>query len=377
MQIKSKKIKVAVALSGGVDSSVACALLKKQGFEVVGFHMRLWKAKPRAALGVLNRGLPSETEKRVREIGRVLSIKVFIFDFQKEFKDYVVDYFVESYKKGITPNPCVVCNKEIKFGLLLQKAKTLGCDYLATGHYARLRQGFGGQARLLQAKCKEKDQGYFLWKLSQGQLKHILFPIGEIESKQKVRDLAKKFGLPTYKTPESNDVCFLQDTNINDFLTRHLSRPTPRPQAEEWGGGGGIVDIKGNVLGQHKGLWFYTIGQRKGIALPQGPWFVIAKVPDSTPRPQAEEWGRGTLVVSKNEKDLDKKEVRFKNTNWINQPVKFPFKAKAKIRYGAQLASCLVYKDRAIFTKSQRAITPGQSVVFYKGNELLGGGIIQ
>lgn len=354
--------KVAVALSGGVDSSVAAALLKKQGYEVVGVFMNLWLGQGGCC--------SIEDQERARKVAEILKIPFYVVNFSDVFEKKIVEYFLAELKKGKTPNPCVVCNKEIKFGLLLQKAKALGCDYLATGHYAHKQLSANSESitnkrikefvnskqirySLMMAKCKEKDQTYFLWKLSQAQLKYILFPLGEIESKQKVRDLAKKFGLPTYATPESNDICFLQGANT--FITI-VKKVLP----------GKIVSKDGQVLGEHKGLCFYTIGQRKGIGLSGGPWFVIDK-----------DIKKNNLIVSKNEKDLLRKEVKFENANWLNKPEHFPLKAKAKIRYGADLASCLVYKDKAIFSQPQRAITPGQSVVFYNRNELLGGGIIQ
>lgn len=350
MALENKSKKVAVALSGGVDSSVACALLKKQGFDVAGFHMRLWKSKP-------NKIIQAEIEKRVKEIGRVLGIKVFIFDLQKEFKDCVVDYFIDSYKKGITPNPCVVCNAKIKFGILMEKAKKLGYDYLATGHYAKAKGG-----RLFKAKFEQKDQTYFLWRLKQKETKKILFPLGEVESKQKVREMAKEFGLPTYKTPESNDVCFLGTTSTSEFLDKNLKIKK-----------GKISDTEGNVLGCHNGLWFYTIGQRKGIELSGGPWFVAGK-----------DLKKNTLLISKNEKDLLKKELIAGEVNWLSgvEP-QLPLKVLAKVRYGSEPALAVVKekfgpkKYKIIFTESQRAITPGQSIVFYKSNELLGGGIIK
>ncbi|MCL5010848.1 MAG: tRNA 2-thiouridine(34) synthase MnmA [Patescibacteria group bacterium] len=357
---KNKKTKIAVALSGGVDSSVAAALLKKQGFEVVGFHMRLWQAVP-------DKKQQAEIEKRVKETCRILDIKVFIFDFKKEFKNSVVDYFIDSYKKGITPNPCVVCNAAVKFGLLLEKAKEMKCNYLSTGHYARIKrcQLPTANYKLLRAKDRNKDQTYFLWKLGQKQLARVLFPVGGIESKQKVRELAKEFGLPTFATPESNDVCFLQGMNIQNFLKQIYPEGCPR-------GSGDIVDVKGQILGKHSGFWFYTIGQRKGIFLPGGPWYVVAK-----------DVKKNTLIVSNDEKDSLRKELVCEGVNWISgaEP-RLPLKISAKIRYKNDSDAAIIAektgpkKYRIVFAQPQRAITPGQSVVFYRGEELLGGGVI-
>jgi len=351
----SKIKKVAVALSGGVDSSVAAALLKKQGFEVIGFHLRLFDSN-------------QEPLNRAKKVAQKLGIDFLVLDLRKEFRENIINYFLQELKVGRTPNPCVVCNKEIKFGLMLKKAKELGCDYLATGHYARLRScgASARQARLLKAKDNNKDQTYFLWKLGQKELKKVLFPIGEIASKAEVRELAKKFGLPTAKTPESNDICFLANTTTNDFLRKNLGIKK-----------GKIIDVGGRVLGAHAGLWFHTIGQRKGVGLSGGPWFVIDK-----------DFKKNVLVVSKNEKDLLKKEIKFEQANWVSQPAKFPFRSQAKIRYGAPLANCLVYKNKAVFSKPQKAPTPGQSIVFYSPRhssagakagesvQLLGGGVI-
>jgi tRNA-specific 2-thiouridylase len=353
--------KVICAMSGGVDSSVAAALLKRAGFDVVGVFMKFWAPSEKNGLiGTENRCCSPEAEVRARKVAKILKIPFYVFDFSKEFKERIVDYFLEGYKKGITPNPCVVCNKEIKFGLLLEKALKLGADFVATGHYARKIQNPKSKIqKLLMAKDKKKDQSYFLWMLNQKQLKRILFPIGDLTRKE-VENLAKKFKLPVLKAKKSVEICFIQ-TTINDFLKKYLKE---KP--------GKIIDTQGKILGEHKGLWFYTIGQRKGILLSGGPYFVLDK-----------DLKKNVLIVTKNERDLYKKELICKNVNWISGRVpRLPLKIKAKIRYRHQPGSAILTKNleartyKLVFSKSQRAITPGQSVVFYKGQELLGGGMI-
>ena len=341
---KIRKERVVVAMSGGVDSSVATALLKKSGFDVVGVFMKLW---------------PSFDEKRAQRAAKKLGIPFYVFNFGKEFKKKVIDYFLAEYRAGRTPNPCVVCNKEIKFGLLFKKALSLGADYIATGHYARVvddsRQCI---FRLYKGKDKNKDQSYFLWQLNQKILGKILFPVGDY-TKTEVRKLAKKFKLPVLDIPESQEVCFIQTTTA-DFLKKYLKLKPGR-----------IINTNGKVIGQHQGLHFYTIGQRKGIRLTGGPFYVLDK-----------NIRKNVLIVTKNEKDLYKKELIIKDINWISgkQP-RFPLKTRARVRYRHELASAVISKKnnkiKVKFTRSQRAITPGQSVVFYKGQELLGGGIIR
>ena len=344
----SQKPRVICAMSGGVDSSVAAALLKKDGFDVIGIFMKLFKGAN-----------PNNAEK----VAKKLNISFKVLDFQKEFKKKVINYFLEDYRKEITPNPCVACNKEIKFGLFLEKALVMDADYIATGHYARVQKRFVNSRQirysLISAKDKEKDQSYFLWGLSQKQLKRILFPVGNYK-KAEVRKLAKKFKLPVLKTPESQEICFIP-RNINDFFKKRLKQ---KP--------GQIIDAEGRIRGQHQGLAFYTIGQRKGIGLPGGPYYVLDK-----------DLKRNRLVVTKNEKDLLKKELIAKSVSWISiTPPKFPLKIKAKIRYRHNPALATIYKlstthYKLIFDNPQRAVTPGQSVVFFKGKELLGGGIIK
>jgi tRNA-specific 2-thiouridylase len=295
-----------------------------------------------------------------------LDIPFTVLDLRKEFKRKVIGCFLDEYKKGNTPNPCVVCNKEIKFGFLLKKALAMDADFIATGHYARLgRETLNPKSeirnyryKLLKGKDKNKDQSYFLWRLNQKQLRSVLFPLGNY-TRAEVERLAKKFKLPVLRAKKSVEICFVPKT-INDFLRKHIKE---KP--------GKIADIKGKVLGAHQGLWFYTIGQRKGIGLSGGPYYVIRK-----------DIKKNVLVVGKNEKDLVKKDLIAEDVNWISgKKPKFPLKIKAKTRSRQKPASAVARLSgkrnvRVVFDKPQRAVTPGQSAVFYKGEELLGGGII-
>lgn len=363
-RLKDKK--VVVAMSGGIDSSVAAALLRKAGFNIAGVFMKFWAEPTEDGLkGPWNRCCSPEAETRARKVAKILKIPFYILNFEKEFKKRIVDYFLREQKAGRTPNPCVVCNKEIKFGLLLKKALALEADYVATGHYAYLRREIPStrsqipRYKLLRAKDKEKDQSYFLWQLNQEQLKHIIFPIAEY-TKDEVRKLAKKFKLPVLNIPESMEICFVMNT-VDDFLRRHLKL---KP--------GKIVDTKGKIIGEHQGLYFYTIGQRKGIRLPGGPYYVLDK-----------NQMKNLLIVTKDKKDLYKKELLIKNINWISgKKPRLPLKIKAKIRYRHKASLATITKNLKArtytlkFNTPQRAITLGQSVVFFKRQEVLGGGVI-
>jgi len=345
--MSSKNIKIVMAMSGGVDSSVSAALLKQAGFDVVGIMMKFWKEGSDGK----NRCCSIESENLARLVAKQIGIPFYVINVEKEFKKKVVDYFLSEYKSGRTPNPCVICNKKIKFGFLIKKALSLGADFVATGHYATIKQG-----KLFKGEDNQKDQSYFLWQLNQKQLSRVLFPVGGY-TKPEVRKLAKKFKLPTAETPESQEVCFVQDTT-NNFLKKYLKT---KP--------GLIVDIAGNKIGEHNGLWFYTIGQRKGLEIQQGPWYVVDK-----------NFKKNTLIVSKNKKDLLKKELIAGDVNWI-LPQKLPLGAEIKIRYKAKLAKAKIVKSgknvKIIFQKPHQAITSGQSAVFYKDKQLLGGGVIQ
>ena len=402
-----KKGKVVVAMSGGVDSSVAAALLKKDNYEVIGVFMKIWQPRRKAVekTGLSgNRCCSLENEKRARLVAAELNIPFYVFNFEKEFKKKVVDYFLKEEKAGRTPNPCVVCNKEIKFGLLLKTALKLGANYIATGHYVRLCReaagplfvGRAGKSRVLnyklfKAKDKNKDQSYFLWQLNQKQLKHILFPIGDY-TKDEIKELAKKFNLSVFDAPESQEVCFI-GANIKDFLKKYLKIKkglilektidnqkkiiaSEMPGLFQTNKYSRILKnmkmFKGyRVLGVHNGLAFYTIGQRKGIKLGGGPYWVLDK-----------DIKRNILIVTKNEKDLYKKELIAKNINWISgKTPNLPLRARVQIRYRhrpvlAEIKQQKGGKLKIIFSKPQRAVTPGQSVVFYQNQELLGGGTI-
>ncbi len=367
-------------MSGGVDSSVAAMLMKKQGARVTGMYMRL--------------GIPGEdtSEAAARAVCRKLKIDFYPVNLETRFRQEVVDYFVESYKRGITPNPCVKCNALIKFGELLQRARGLGADYLATGHYINnLRfqiSDLGFRYKLLRGADKDKDQSYFLYRLTQDQLRRVVFPLGKY-TKDEVRALADKAGLP-YIKKESQDVCFLkQDGKIiehNEYLKQHIKlKPGPiiplRPSATSpWQGEeNGAVE----VIGEHQGLPLYTIGQRRGIEVGgTGPYYAAAA-----------DYRTNTLWVVNtfDHPALFRDELVLTKVNWIsgNEP-KLPLQCEAVIRYGHTAVGCVVQRtnDEGRITKDknkysvkfktpQRAVTPGQSVVFYDNDEVLGGGVIE
>ncbi|MDD5569402.1 MAG: tRNA 2-thiouridine(34) synthase MnmA [Candidatus Pacebacteria bacterium] len=333
--------KVLVALSGGMDSGVSAYLLKEREFEVSGVFMKLNDSRGNAA-----------AQRKAKAIARFLGIPFFVFDFRKQFKKEIIDYFFSELKEGNTPNPCVFCNEKIKFGVLLKMAEDKKADFLATGHYIKIKKT-DGAVKILKPKDKNKDQTYFLWRLKQRQLKKLIFPMADCEKKE-IKKMVKKIGLPIPDNVESQEICFIEG-KTEDFIKKHIKL---KP--------GNIVDKQGRILGKHKGLWFYTIGQRKGIGLAQGPYFVVEK--DRT---------RNNLIVSKDAKDLYKKEIGIKNINWISGKPLFNAKVKAKIRYGHREAAVVIKKGKAVFDKPQKAPTAGQSIVFYKGNELLGGAIIK
>jgi len=343
-------------MSGGVDSSVAAALLKSQGYDCIGAFFITWT---KDAKGLTK--CPWEQDVfDARRVCAKLDIPLYVFNFEKDYKKRVVDYLFAEYRQGRTPNPDIMCNKEIKFKLFLNKAKEIGADFIATGHYAQIKKNQGGYD-LVKGKDKNKDQSYFLYTLNQNQLKHTLFPIGHL-IKPQVRQLAKKFRLPNWNKKDSQGICFLGKVKLTDFLKTKIPVKI-----------GKIVDTQGKVLGQHQGTAFYTIGQRHGLNVGglNAPYYVVKKIRKTN-----------TLVVGLDRtKELFAKTLTVGSLSWVNQAPKIPGNYQAKIRYRqpdqkVRIAAKTKKEIKAVFPKPQRAAALGQSVVFYSGKKVLGGGII-
>jgi len=346
--------KAAVAMSGGVDSSVAAALLKEEGFEVIGVHMELWQHRSRPDDATCCSITGQDDARRVCQI---LDIPFHTLDFSSEFHVRVVDYFCREYAQGRTPNPCVVCNRFIKFDLLMKAVESLGAECLATGHYARI-EGSGEGRRLMKAARPSVDQSYFLYTLKQKILSRLLFPLGE-HSKAQVRHMAAERGLPVAEKPKSQDLCFIPDGRHQDFL-RGCIVPVP----------GDIVDLEGKVLGRHRGIAIYTVGQRTGLGIATGRrLFVLRLDPVSN-----------TVIVG-SEDNLLASRLKANNLSFVGERPQRALTVKAKIRFRSpDVSAVLNILDEGaevLFDQPQRAIAPGQAVVFYQGDELLGGGTIE
>lgn len=348
-----------MAMSGGVDSSVAAALLKEQGYDVIGVMLRLWSEPGKANS---NRCCAPDAMAIARRVANKLSIPFYVFDAQSEFRETVVEYFINGYAQYTTPNPCLVCNKGIRWEFLLNRALALGAEYMATGHYARLTEEEDGQIKLLRAIDKMKDQSYILHVLNQDQLKRTLFPIGGL-MKSQVREIARNFALPSSERSDSQDLCFLGGGDYRAFLKR---------QVPEINQPGSIINSSGKILGEHQGLAFYTIGQRKGIGISSAkPLYVIQKEPS-----------KNQLIVGHADA-LGNNELVASNVNWIsNNPPTNPFHAQVKIRYRAEerwgkITPMNGKQFKVRFDNPLRDITPGQAAVFYDEDVCLGGGLIQ
>jgi tRNA-uridine 2-sulfurtransferase len=360
--MKEEKKKAIVAISGGVDSSVAALLMKQKGYDVMGVFMHFWKEETGEKLNEFENKCCSDAALfDARRVCRMLDIPFYTINFHDDFKDKIVDYFISEYGEGKTPNPCIVCNKKIKIGGLIKKAQELGYDYVATGHYAGLKEK-SGEFRLFRAKDGDKDQSYFLYRLGQDELSHLLLPLQDLK-KSEVRQIAEKNGLPTAQKRESQEVCFIPEKSHNEFLKRHLNLIP-----------GDIKTSDGKIIGKHQGLPLYTIGQRKGVEIGgTGPYYVSCA-----------DYKTNTLFVVNelNDAALFKSEFYIKDINWIGgEKIKLPFGCEVVIRYHHEPIKCEVkeasgngYSVKLI--KPARAVTPGQSAVFYVNDEVIGGGII-
>ncbi len=354
--------KVVIGMSGGVDSSAAAAVLKEQGFEVIGVTMRLWDGEDTGCGIAESTCCGSSAAEDARRVADKLGIEHFVLDFRKEFSKFVIDYFVDEYVNGRTPNPCIACNKFLKFDAMAKKADILGAKYIATGHYAKIEYDKDTCRYLLKcAHADAKDQTYALYNLTQEQMSRLLLPLGSFESKAAVRAYAENLGLVTANKPDSQEICFVPDNDYVSFIKRRIgSLP------EE----GNFVDLEGKILGKHKGIVNYTVGQRKGLGIAFGkPMFVIR------------------IDAARNEVVLGEQGTEFSDTLYAIKPNFIPFdkltepiRVSTKVRYSAKPAICTVSNDgsriRVVFDEPQRAITPGQAVVMYDGDTVIGGATI-
>ena len=361
---ETKGKKVYVALSGGVDSSVAAALLKQRGYDVTGVFIKVWHPD----------FLPCQWRQDRIDAMRVcakLEIQFLTFDLEKEYKKEIIDYMISEYREGRTPNPDVMCNKQIKFGAYLKKALSSGADYIATGHYARKVEE-DGKYKMLIGNDDNKDQSYFLWTLTQEQLKHSFFPIGEF-AKPKVRELAEKFGLSTAKKKDSQGLCFIGKLDIADFLKNYIEEKK-----------GDVLDENGKVIGNHSGVTFLTIGQRHGFTIDlkgtnDEPYYITSK-----------DISKNTISVShkcfkpnlEHLSHIDERQIKIKDVNWISGEMPDTSKKyQGRIHYRQKLQNCkitwkLSFQVIVEFDENQSAAASGQSLIVYDGEECLGGGII-
>lgn len=353
--------RVVVAMSGGVDSSVAALILKEQGYEVIGISLKVWDET--SSIKRTKTCCSLEDINDARAVCSRLGIPFYAFNYKKEFEQKVINRFVSEYQKGRTPNPCILCNQHIKFDQLLQEAKKLGAQHLATGHHARIQKDADGVYHILKGKDLAKDQSYVLYQLGQEQLKHVLLPIGEI-TKEEVRQKALSINLPTATKPESQDICFIPNRDHASFIQTYYPQSAGEP--------GNFVDKNGNILGRHRGIHVYTVGQRRGLGIGFEERLYVTRID-----------------AEKNEVELGVKEdlathgIKTTEVVWTNPHLKGRVECGVKVRYQKDEIPCWVERDeegkqaKVYFKKPYQAISPGQAAVFYQGDKVLGGGWIE
>ena len=357
-----EKKKVVVGMSGGVDSSVAAYLLKKEGYDVIGVTMQIWQDEDEFTQESNGGCCGLSAVDDARRVAERLEIPYYVMNFKKEFKENVMDYFMAEYLKGRTPNPCIACNRYVKWEALLQRSLAIGADYIATGHYARIAKLENGRYAIKNSVTAAKDQTYALYNLTQEQLSHTLMPVGAY-TKDQIRAIAEDIGLMVAHKKDSQEICFIPDDDYAGFIDRECKGKVPPP--------GNFVTVDGEILGKHKGITHYTIGQRKGLGLALGhPVFVVDI------RPETNE-----VVIGENE-DVFTTELYADHINFMAIPdIEKEVRLKAKIRYSHAGTMCKVIrvaedKVKCEFEEPVRAVTPGQAVVFYQGDYVAGGGII-